>query len=292
MAVVLVFLACLPVLRLFDAIPTAALGALVGTGAWIALVGLLDDHEHIPPHRRLLAHFAGACWGLLWLGGLPPLLIFGSSLDMGWPGHLAAVLYLVWLLNLYNFMDGINGIAGVEAVTVSLGGSVLYAMLLAGGTEWVVPMLLLAAVTGFLFWNFPIARIFMGDAGSGFVGIILGLMSIQAAWTAPELFWSWMILLGVFITDATLTLLRRILRHQKFYQAHRCHAYQYASRKFGSHKPVTIAVGAINLFWLLPLALLVGLKLIDGILGILIAYTPLLWLAFYFKAGAKELQEV
>ena len=292
MAIVLVFVSFMPVLRLFDVVSTEALWSLIGAGAGVALVGFWDDHRHIPARWRLLIHFAAACWGVLLLGGLPPIPLFGSHYDLGWFGGLIAVTYLVWLINLYNFMDGINGIAGVEAVTVSLGGSLLYATSPATGAEWVVPMLLLAAVSGFLFWNFPTARIFMGDAGSGFIGIILGLMSIQSAWIVPELFWGWIILLGVFITDATVTLVRRLLQQQKIYQAHRSHAYQYASRKFGSHKPVTLAVGAINLFWLLPFALLVGLKLIDGILGMLVAYGPLLWLALQLKAGASGHQEV
>ena len=71
----------------------------------------------------------------------------------------------------------------------------------------------------------------MGDAGSGFLGLMLGLLSIHAAWTNPSFFWAWLILLGVFVVDATLTLLRRLLRKQNPYEAHRCQAYQYAARK-------------------------------------------------------------
>jgi Fuc2NAc and GlcNAc transferase len=85
-------------------------------------------------------------------------------------------------------------------------------------------------------------------------------------------------------------LIRRVLRGEKFYEAHRSHAYQFASRQLGSHTLVSLAVGAINLIWLLPLALLVALGWIPGILGLLIAYTPLIYLAFYFRAGAGELQ--
>lgn len=148
--------------------------------------------------------------------------------------------------------------------------------------------LLAAAVTGFLFWNFPPARIFMGDAGSGFLGVIIGGLSLQAAWVSPQLFWGWLILLGVFIVDATLTLLRRLLRGDKVYEAHRSHAYQYASRHYGRHLPVTLAVGGINIFWLLPLALLVAAGKIDGMLALLIGYLPLAFLALRFKAGVLE----
>jgi Fuc2NAc and GlcNAc transferase len=267
---------------------------LLGAGAGIAVLGFLDDHGHIAARWRLLGHFAAAIWALFWLGGLPPVEVFGFTLTLAWLGHVLAALYLVWLLNLYNFMDGIDGIASVEAICVCLGGALLYALLGFAGsaqpTVWVMPMLLAAAVAGFLFWNFPPARIFMGDAGSGFLGITLGVLSLQAAWLAPQLLWSWLILLGVFIVDATFTLLRRLLRGDKVYVAHRSHAYQYASRRVGRHLPVTLIVGGINLFWLLPIALWVGLGGVDGLLGLLIAYVPLLGLAVKYHAGELELR--
>ena len=129
---------------------------------------------------------------------------------------------------------------------------------------------------------------FMGDAGSGFLGIVLGVMSIQAAWVSSPLLWAWLILLGVFIVDATFTLIRRLVRGEKVYQAHRSHAYQYASRRFGSHRPVMLGVAAVNLFWLLPIALCVVWLGLDGAFGLIIAYAPLVALAVRFHAGARE----
>lgn len=291
-AIVLTFLVGLPLLVWADAMAWREMVGLGGAGALVALVGFLDDHGHIAARWRLLVHFAAASWALAWMGGLPPLKVFGVMVDAGWLAQVLAVLYLVWLLNLYNFMDGIDGLAGVEAISVC-GGAALVCVL---GTPvvlaWCAPMLLLAAVAGFLCWNFPPARIFMGDAGSGFLGLMLGLLSIQAAWVSPAFFWAWLILLGVFTVDATLTLMRRLVRRQKPYEAHRSHAYQYASRKYGAHRLITLAVGVINLLWLLPLALLAGLGYVDGVIGMLVAYTPLVWLAFRFKAGAVEAQEV
>jgi Fuc2NAc and GlcNAc transferase len=286
-AIVLSFLAALPLLVSVDVLAWPVMWALLGAGGWIALVGFLDDHGHIAARWRLLAHFIGAGWALGWLGGLPPLVIFGFDLELGWLGYALAAFYLVWLLNLYNFMDGIDGIASVEAICVCLGGALLY-LLLGEGTAALAPLSLAVAVAGFLFWNFPPARIFMGDAGSGFLGIALGVLSLQAAWVAPQLLWSWLILLGVFIVDATWTLFRRLLRGDKVYEAHRSHAYQYASREFGKHLPVTLAVAILNLFWLLPIALWVGWGGVDGALGLLVAYLPLVWLAVRFKAGQRE----
>lgn len=291
-AIVLTCLMALPLLGWAGLATRETVWALMGAGGLVALVGWWDDHGHVPARWRLVAHFLGAVWGLAWLGGLPPLPLFGVVLDLGWLGHVLAAAYLVWLLNLYNFMDGIDGIAGIEAVTVCLGGVVLYLLSPAAGPEWVPPMLLLATVAGFLVWNFPRAKIFMGDAGSGFVGIVLGMLSVQAAWVAPELFWGWVILLGVFIVDATVTLIRRVMRGERFYEAHRSHAYQYASRLYGAHKYVSITVGLINLAWLLPVAVMVGLGWLDGAVGVLLAYAPLVWLAFRFKAGVRELQGV
>ncbi len=288
-AIVLSFLLALPVLAMLGALSWQMTWALLGAGGGIAALGFLDDHGPIAARWRLLGHFAGAVWALYWLGGLPPLSFFGCSLNMGWLGHGLAAVYLVWLLNLYNFMDGIDGIASVEAISVCIGGA-LVAISSVGdaGAAFLLPLTLAAAVAGFFIWNFPPAKIFMGDAGSGFLGIMLGALSIQAAWIDAQWLWSWLILLGVFIVDATFTLFRRLLRGDKLYEAHRSHAYQYAARHYGRHLPVTMAVLLINVLWLIPLALCVGFDLLDGIIGLVIAYMPLTLLAIRFRAGELE----
>jgi Fuc2NAc and GlcNAc transferase len=125
----------------------------------------------------------------------------------------------------------------------------------------------------------------MGDVGSGFLGLILAALSLQAGWVEPRLFWCWVILLGVFTVDASVTLIVRIANGEKFYEAHRSHAYQHAAARRGAHGPVTVAVGAINLCWLLPIALTVALGRLDGLLGVLMAYAPLAVIAVRLKAG-------
>ncbi|MDP9781246.1 MraY family glycosyltransferase [Pseudomonas fluorescens] len=286
-AIVVAFLLTLPLLGQLGLVQLHYLIALGGAGALVAIVGFMDDHGHIAARWRLLGHFSAAVWALAWLEGLAPLDLFGVSVDLSWIGHALAAFYLVWILNLYNFMDGIDGIASIEAVLACLGASALY--VLSGFSDLIWPPLVLAAaVLGFLFWNFPPAKIFMGDAGSGFLGIALGIMSLQAAWVSPPLFWAWLILLGVFIVDATVTLIRRFLRGDKVYEAHRSHAYQFASRRYGRHRPVTLAVAAINVLWLFPLAWCVVALKLDGLTGVLLAYVPLVLLAFKFKAGQLE----
>lgn len=286
-AIVLVFLLALPLLAKQGLISTDELIGFLGSGFLVALLGFIDDHRHIPARWRLLGHFAAGCWGAFWLNGLSSLELGSLYLAAGIMTQAVAVFYLVWLLNLYNFMDGIDGIAGAEAICVTLGGVLLYILTGHMDAAW-LPGLLCCAVLGFLFWNMPPARIFMGDAGSGFLGITLGLMSIQAGWFKSELLWAWLILLGVFIVDATWTLLRRLFRGDKVYEAHRSHAYQWASRHFTSHKVVTLSVIVINVLWLLPCALLVTLEYITGFWGLVIAYAPLLVLAIRFRAGEKE----
>lgn len=286
-AIVLAYLVMLPVIAYQEWLSWPMVIGLMGSGAWVAVVGFLDDHGHIAARWRLLAHFMAAAWLLAWLPELPRLALLGSSFDLGLIGYVLAAVMLVWLLNLYNFMDGIDGIASVEAITVCVGGALLYALIRIPMLA-TAPLLLGAAVAGFLVWNFPPARIFMGDAGSGFLGVVLGGLALQAAWVAPQLLWAWLILLGVFILDATFTLLRRLMRGDKVYEAHRSHAYQYASREYGAHLPVTLAVLAINVLWLLPWACVVALGYIDGLLALLIAYLPLAVLAVRFKAGRLE----
>lgn len=263
---------------------TVVCGMAVG-GAVVAGIGFVEDHRELARRWRLLAHAAAAAWMLAWLGGAPPLAVFGVVIDMGWPGHALAALYVVWLINLTNFMDGIDGIAATETITVCLGGLLLHLVVLPGQHEWLSPLLLAAATLGFLMWNWPPAKIFMGDAGSGFLGFMLAALSLRAAWLQPSLFWGWTILIGIFVVDATVTILHRVFRAERFYEAHRSHAYQHAALRCNAHRPVTLAVGAVNMMWLLPIALLVVRELLGGPLGMAIAYSPLVVAAIVLRAG-------
>lgn len=285
LAIVLVVLAGLLVLHARGALESELLMALFGGGA-VAVLGFVDDHGHVPARWRLLGHFIAALWALVWLGGSPAVEFLEVSLHLGWLGHALALVYLVWMLNLYNFMDGIDGIAALEAITVCVAASFCY--LLAGRAAGAAELLLAAAACGFLVWNFPRAWIFMGDVGSGFIGITLGILALHAAWQEPRLLWCWLILPAIFVTDATFTLLRRLQRGDAVHQAHRSHAYQIAVRRCGRHVPVTLAITAINIGWLAPLALAVASGWGDGFVTTLIAYLPLLGLAIGLGAGSPE----
>lgn len=286
-AIVLTFLASLLALYGLGVVTFWIMASLVLAGAGVALLGFFDDLGHIPARWRLIGHFLAAGWVVFSLGGLPPLVLLGDVFDLGLSGDALAVVFLVWMLNLYNFMDGIDGLAGSEAVFVGAAGALIYFVAGQSGMGTVC-LALAAAAGGFLCWNFPPAKIFMGDAGSGFLGVIMGALVLVAGWVSADLFWGWIILLGAFVVDATVTLLRRMLRGEKVYEAHRSHAYQFASRKFGSHLKVTLGVWGLNVFWLLPIALVVSLGHLDGLLGVVLAYAPLAALALKFRAGDQE----
>jgi len=221
---------------------------------------------------------------LIAFGGIRPIVMLDGVLSSGVTIPIA-ILYVVWLINLTNFMDGIDGIAASEAVTVSVGGALLYALAAPHADGWTVPLVFAAAAGGFLIWNRPPARIFMGDVGSGFVGISLAALSLHASSVSPSLFWGWLILLGVFVVDASVTLIRRVLRAERVWDAHRTHAYQHAALRWHTHGGVTLAVVGINVLWLLPLASLVVLDRIDAITGAVVAYAPLVVAAIRLDAG-------
>jgi Fuc2NAc and GlcNAc transferase len=291
-AIVVTFLAGLVVLWRLGDVPDGLFFASFGAGLWVAIVGFVDDHREVAAHWRLLAHAVAVGWIFYWLGSMPPLVVGGASVAPAWLATAATVVYILWVVNLYNFMDGIDGIAGIEAVTVCAGGACIYWVAFPGSTLWAVPALLLAGTAGFLVWNYPPARVFMGDVGSGFLGVTLAVLAVHSTSLGQRYFWAWTILLGVFVADASTTIVRRLWRKQRVSVAHRTHAYQYSARRLGRHQPVDLIVAAVNLFWLFPLSMLVALGRLDGALGLSIAYAPLILTAVSLKAGVPEAQEV
>jgi len=290
-AIVVTFLLALAVAAGFAGVPLRLATALGGAGALVAVLGFIDDRRSLSPSVRFAGHVLAAGWVVFWLEQIPTIPILGYPVDPSYFGPPLCLLFIAWMINLFNFMDGIDGIAGIEAMTVSVGGALLWLNHGLPGTEWVVALLFGAAVLGFLAWNFPPAKIFMGDAGSGFTGLTIATLALWCGQTTPALFWSWFILIGCFMVDATTTLIRRVRRGERFSEAHRTHAYQYASRLHGEHRPVTVGVGLINLLWLFPIAAAVAGGWLDGVAGVALAYAPLLWLAFRYKAGDRAGQK-
>jgi Fuc2NAc and GlcNAc transferase len=284
-AIVLSYLAALLLWRFEAGVADGLFCSLLVGGGLIAAVGFWDDHSSLSARTRFACHLLASAFAVFMLGGWPVLDAGFVHIRWGFAGAWVAVLALTWVINLYNFMDGIDGIAGTEAVFVAgAGGALLWLVGADGMPLW----LLAAACAGFLLLNWPPAKIFMGDAGSGFLGFVLGVHALHATTNGATRIWPWLILLGVFIVDATLTLLRRAARRIRVTDAHRTHAYQWASRRFGAHKPVTLAILLINLFVLFPAALAAA-ALPHAALPITVGcLLGLGWLAWRFDAGVPE----
>ncbi|CAA0079851.1 putative undecaprenyl-phosphate N-acetylglucosaminyl 1-phosphate transferase [BD1-7 clade bacterium] len=251
----------------------------------LALVSWVDDVWPQKALVRLVVQLVLAVWIIV---GLWPLLTQEYPLTrlFALVAGASLVFFLVWSTNLYNFMDGINGLAGLQAITVS--STVLLSHWVVGGAAtmslYALPILAVC-VAGFVVWNFPKARIFMGDTGSVFLGLLLAALAVQDLALGMPLFCSWIIAQSVFYVDASLTLLRRFADGQQLMQAHSSHAYQHAARRLAGHTPVTVIVVGINLFYLLPLAVLQAAGWMPSYIALLLAVSPLIILAAGFGAG-------
>ena len=260
--------------------------ALCCAGIIIALAGHLDDRQKISGAAvRLVLHAIGAIILIIGIGIPSQISLFDRTVNTGIIGSILGVLYLVWLLNLFNFMDGTDGIAASEAIFVCVAGAVLNFHVLSVINFSAAAMILTASTFGFILYNWSPAKIFMGDVGSGYLGIVVGGFSLMAAKQQHELLLVWIILLAVFVSDATITLIRRLLQKQKPHVAHRSHAYQHLAIRFNSHSKVALVVLAVNVVWLLPIAFLVANKQLAGTTGVVIAYIPLLIAALALNAG-------
>ena len=230
-----------------------ARGVLLG-GSLVAGVGLLDDRGHVPVPLRLLVQFVAVAGALVAIGGLPAVPLGEGHVDLGVAGDLFAGLACVWFLNLFNFMDGIDGIAASEAAFVALAAAGLTASTGAPAPLVVLWLVVGGACAGFLAWNWPPARIFMGDVGSGFLGFVLALLLVCSTGRSGLNAWAALILVAPFVADATVTLVARIARGERWYSAHRSHAYQWLSRRWGSHARVTGLFLLVNVVLVLPAA--------------------------------------
>jgi Fuc2NAc and GlcNAc transferase len=237
--------------------------AFIGGGGLVALIGWLDDRRGVHAGVRAVVHCLAAGWAVYLVGGLPSYSTGTSVVHLGPVGGLLAVLGIVWATNLYNFMDGIDGIAGGQALCAGVFGGAL--LLLSGSAGLAAVAFLVAAATaGFLAWNWAPAKIFMGDVGSGFLGFCFGTLAVASENGSGVPLLVWVLLLGVFVIDATVTLLRRTLHGEVPYAAHRDHAYQRAVRSGMSHARVSgwvvllnVGLGVLSVIgWLRPALLL------------------------------------
>lgn len=285
LAIALAFLPGLVVLNMAEFLDLNTLIAISGASVLVAGVGFWDDLSYVPKKWRLLTHFISAFWILYWLDLNSHNAIFDFNYTSGWLIFFLASILLVWLLNLYNFMDGVDGIAASEAIFIA--GVIGCFSYIEGKHDLALVSALLAVATaGFLIFNWPPAKIFMGDAGSGFLGIVLGGLVFSWALETGNV-WPGLILYGVFFIDATVTLIVRFMSGERWYEAHCSHAYQHAAKKWG-HLRVTLTVSIINFCWLLPLSYIAYKQPASALVTTIIAFSPLLLAAFILGAGRRD----
>lgn len=288
LAIVAAFLAALASLASAGMLSTNVVIVLIAGGGAIALTGYLDDRRTLPWSIRFCVHAVAATIAVLLVGGITEQTLRHMGLQGYWAGGLLGVVALTWFTNLFNFMDGIDGIAGSEAVFMAAAGALLN-WRFGGDAGLTAAMLMLAAAAlGFLIWNWPPARIFMGDVGSGFLGFTLGVLGLAASRHSAVPLEAWAILGGVFFVDATVTLLRRALRGDRWFEAHRLHAYQILASRWRAHLPVTEGVIAINMCWLLPWAWVATIYPSRAMLCVAAALTPLIVVALLVGAGRNR----
>jgi Fuc2NAc and GlcNAc transferase len=228
--------------------------ALVGGGAVVAITGWIDDRTGLPAAARALCYLCAAALAAWLLGGLDRIAIGSLVLNPGWMGVPLAALGIAWLTNLYNFMDGADGIAAAQGISAGAFAAALFA--LAG--YWAAAALcaiVAASCAGFLFFNWPPARLFMGDVGSCLLGFTFGALALYGEYSGAAPLSAWLLLLLVFVVDATLTLARRVLRGEKWYSPHRTHAYQLLVQSGLGHRGLLIGFIAVNALLLGPAVL-------------------------------------
>jgi len=234
------------------------------TGTIISVVSYFDDLYELSAKVRLGAQSLVAILGLYFIGGFEQFDLFFFSIDNQFLTNTFAFFMIVWFINLYNFLDGIDGYAGSEAIFLGVAG-----FLLLGGDHFLV---LIAAVSGFLIWNWHKAKIFMGDVGSTLLGYTVAIFTLYYANQDASNLWVWIILFGLFWFDATLTLFRRYKNGEKLSQAHKKHAYQRLNQSGWSHDKVVKVSILIN-GTLLAIVYVIPNIFIGLIISLMLLYT-------------------
>jgi Fuc2NAc and GlcNAc transferase len=265
-----------------------AVAWMLGSAVLIAMLGLADDHRALPVGVRLASQFAMAAIVVMVLGPIEALAPFGQRIEAVWLWTPLAVVAVVWVTNLFNFMDGADGLAAAQAAISAAVFAVVFAVAGDGGPAGLA--LITAAVSlGFLAWNRPRARIFLGDTGSLLLGWCMAMLALAGALggaAPPSLAF---IVVSPFVVDATLTLAWRAGRGAGWYTPHRDHAYQYLIRAGWSHGRVLLLWIALNVVLVLPAAAL-AVRWPEADLGVAAAVAAVLtggWYVVHFVL-AKE----
>lgn len=287
LAIVISATAAAGLLTALGIIPTRLFLALGPGGVAVAAVGFIDDRKSLSARIRLFVHFVAAGWAVVCLG---PVDVFHGAADTPayeWLNYAVSTVGIAWFLNMFNFMDGIDAIAASEAVFLAAGASFLG--LYSAGMSYIAASAVVigAPSAGFLVWNWPPAKTFMGDVGSGYLGFIFAVLGLASGARSGSALCSCLILAGVFVVDSTFTLVRRFVRGERVTEAHRTHAFQLLAQKMG-HRNVTLSVGLLNVAWLFPCALASVLWPQYAMWIMVAALCPVTLCAFALGAGRPE----
>lgn len=263
-------------------LPALSVGALL-----VAVIGWVDDLRPLPIAPRLAVHFAAIALMLWACGGLQTVSVGLSVFELPAWAQALVLVAMVWFVNLFNFMDGVDGIAASEAVFVA--GCAATLCWLDGQRDLAVVWGILGgAAAGFLVWNWAPARLFMGDIGSGFLGFVVASLLVVSINSGAISLGTAFALVSVFVVDATWTLLRRFLAGERWYSGHRTHAYQRLARRWESHAKVAAAGWALNIFVVAPTAWVIEAQPSLAAVSLALLVVLLVWLAAAAGAGRSE----
>jgi len=212
----------------------------------ISFLGYWDDIVQLSAKNRFIAQAIIAFLSIIMMGKVHSFhLLNETALYLGWFAVPLAIIGVIWSINLFNFMDGLDGLAGIEALFLfGMGGGLFWAF--DANAMAALCGFLVFAVAGFLIWNWPKARVFMGDVGSYFLGFLVAIFALVGDVWYNIPITLWIILYGVFWFDATVTLVRRFLKKENIMSSHRSHAYQRLHQAGYTHQQVLLRVILLN----------------------------------------------
>jgi Fuc2NAc and GlcNAc transferase len=275
----LVFVIAVILLGFLDVVDTDLVLTLGIGGGLASIFGFIDDVAHIRASIKFAIQSCLAVWIMICFDGGPLVSIDWLPVWLAW---LVSWFLLVWMINLYNFIDGVDGMASSGAFFICTILALILVITDGSPDLLLIFSLLAVSCVGFLLFNWPPASIFMGDSGSVFLGYCFGALIIKTTMISEISFLTWLVILGYFIGDTTTTTCIRVLKVKKWYGAHRSHAYQNLARIWDSHFKVTISVVTYHIVWLLPLAIWSSLKPIMAPLAVVLALLPSIYWAFRF----------
>ena len=259
---------------------TEGLLLALAVGGFIAtLFGLVDDIKNIRARVKLFIQFLLAFLVVycLYFGELPSLGLMPLYITIP-----IILLFMVWMMNAYNFMDGIDGMAASGSIFISM--TLALVLFLTDGPIEIIAIFILMASTiiGFTLFNWPPATLFMGDAGSVFLGYTFGVLLLFTVLNNDISIWVWLTVFGYFFADTMVTQIIRVVLVKRWYLAHRSHAYQNLARITESHIKVTSGVILYNIIWILPLTIWSALQPGMEILAAILAITPAVVVAYKY----------